>query len=371
MYHICDYCGEKEAIKQFKNGKWCCGEYTSQCPKIRKKNCEANIGRLSPKGMLGKHHSEETIKKKRTPFKNIVEIMKDTTYILLTTKEEYENKLLKLKFRCPQGHEYETRWDSFKAGSRCLKCSYKIGGEKKRTPFKDIVEIVKDTTYILLTTEEEYENQFSKLRFKCPVGHEFEMRWDSFKAGSRCTKCVNKIKGEKCRTQFKEIQQTVERRNYIILTTEEEYRIQFPKKLKFRCPQGHEYETRWDSFKAGSGCPKCSKKEANKKLRIAAIKNIESRCGQCSPAYSPKACKLIDEYGEKNNYNFQHAENGGEFRIKGLGYYVDGYDKEKNVVIEIDERHHFDRHGNLSKRDVQRQKEIEEFLGCEFIRLKI
>ena len=77
----------------------------------------------------------------------------------------------------------------------------------------------------------------------------------------------------------------------------------------------------------------------------------------------------IEEYGEKNGYHFQHAMNGGEYYIKELGYWVDGYDKEKNAVIEYDEKHHFVR-STSKKKDVERQKQIKEFLGCKFIRIK-
>lgn len=114
--------------------------------------------------------------------------------------------------------------------------------------------------------------------------------------------------------------------------------------------------------------------EHKKKLRLIAIKRVEENIkngGQIHPFYNPEGCRLIDEYGKENGYNFQHAENGGEFRIKELGYWVDGYDEEKNIVIEIDESFHFDSEGNLSKRDIERQTEIEDFLKCKFIRIKI
>jgi len=61
--------------------------------------------------------------------------------------------------------------------------------------------------------------------------------------------------------------------------------------------------------------------------------------------------------------------NGGEYHIKELGYWLDGYDKENNVVYEFDEKHHFDKNGNLSEKDITRQQEIELLLGCKFIRI--
>ena len=76
-------------------------------------------------------------------------------------------------------------------------------------------------------------------------------------------------------------------------------------------------------------------------------------------------------YKKQYGYNFQHALNGGEFHVKGIGYLVDGYDKNKNIVLEIDEPHHFDIYGNLKLRDIERQREIENFLHCKFIRIPL
>lgn len=110
--------------------------------------------------------------------------------------------------------------------------------------------------------------------------------------------------------------------------------------------------------------------ETKRKMRLSAIKRIErdSNSGfPIFPNHNPNACKLIEHYGKQNGYNFQHAENGGEFYIKELGYWADGYDKEKNVWIEVDEKSH----KYKKQKDIQRQKEIEQFLKCKFIRIKI
>lgn len=119
---------------------------------------------------------------------------------------------------------------------------------------------------------------------------------------------------------------------------------------------------------------KKASKETKRKQRLAAIERIEKNIkngGQLAPNYNPRGCGLINECGKENGYNFQHAENGGEFYIEELGYWLDGYDKEKNVVVEIDELHHFGSGGNLSEKDTKRQEEIEKFLGCEFIRIRV
>ena len=84
--------------------------------------------------------------------------------------------------------------------------------------------------------------------------------------------------------------------------------------------------------------------------------------------YSHKACKFIENLNKEKGWNLQHAENGGEYSI--CGYFVDGYDKERNIVFEYDERAHYkDRENNILKdKDIQRQQNIINELHCEFWR---
>jgi very-short-patch-repair endonuclease len=51
-----------------------------------------------------------------------------------------------------------------------------------------------------------------------------------------------------------------------------------------------------------------------------------------------------------------------------LGYFVDGYCKETNTVYEIDEKKH--RESRQKLRDYSRQREIESYLHCKFIRIE-
>lgn len=101
------------------------------------------------------------------------------------------------------------------------------------------------------------------------------------------------------------------------------------------------------------------------KARCLYIEKIKRDYGidQIIPAFNPSACKIIEKYGEQNGYKFQHALNGGEFYIENLGYWVDGYDKEQNTVIEYHER----RHKYQTERDENRKKQIIDHLNCNFI----
>lgn len=138
-----------------------------------------------------------------------------------------------------------------------------------------------------------------------------------------------------------------------------------------------EWREKFSNNRKGKNNPMFGKKhspESNRKRRIKMIEYKENHFknkGQMNPMYNQEACRLIEQFNKKYGFNFQHAENGGEYHIKELGYWVDGYDEEQNIVIEVDEKHHFDFYGNLSEKDLNRQKEIENFLNCQFIRIRI
>jgi hypothetical protein len=82
--------------------------------------------------------------------------------------------------------------------------------------------------------------------------------------------------------------------------------------------------------------------------------------------YNPNACTYFDSLNVQNNWKLQHALNGGE--IMCVGYFLDAYDKERNIVVEYDEPKHYDVYGNLKQKDVLRQQRIITHLGCKFFR---
>ncbi len=128
--------------------------------------------------------------------------------------------------------------------------------------------------------------------------------------------------------------------------------------------------------------------ETRRKMREGALERIRKNHGQINPNYNPRACQIIDLYNKIYGYNLIHAESPatevylndkvrrnnddgtGECFIEELKFWVDGYDPIRSVVIEYDEHRHYNIDGKLKKRDIDRQKQIEEFLGCTFIRVK-
>jgi len=106
--------------------------------------------------------------------------------------------------------------------------------------------------------------------------------------------------------------------------------------------------------------------ESKRKMRLSAIARINKKLAggvQIFPSYNTQSIYHIEQYAKENGLCFQHAENGGEFYIKELGYWVDGYDSANNTVIEYYEN----RHKYTKEKDEQRMIEIIEFLKCKFI----
>ena len=97
--------------------------------------------------------------------------------------------------------------------------------------------------------------------------------------------------------------------------------------------------------------------ETKLKLRKSRCKWIKQHYG--GPQYNPKACKYLDKLNKEKGWDLQHALNGGEYSF--LGYFVDGYDKDKNIIVEYDEPKHYTINDTLKEKDLKRQNNIIKF----------
>ena len=98
--------------------------------------------------------------------------------------------------------------------------------------------------------------------------------------------------------------------------------------------------------------------EQKEKIRVSTVLYLKNTNNQFAPRYSKKSIEYIQNLNEVNNWNLQHAENGGEYEVGG--YFLDGYDKELNIAFEYDEKKHYSDPANniLSDRDIERQEFI-------------
>jgi len=108
--------------------------------------------------------------------------------------------------------------------------------------------------------------------------------------------------------------------------------------------------------------------EYRKKRRLITQQFLKQNYGKSGLiSYNKRACEFIDYINKKFNLKFQHATNGGEYNVSG--YFLDGYDREKNIVFEYDEKYHYDTSNNLKEKDRKRQDNIiQEISPIEFWR---
>lgn len=103
---------------------------------------------------------------------------------------KYINANVENLIKCSEGHIYKSKYSYFYSGNRCPICY----GNKKLT-YEFVKEKIEKEGYELLSKE--YKNIKSKLKVRCPEGHEYPVIYDNFKKGKRCKKChVKKINGE-------------------------------------------------------------------------------------------------------------------------------------------------------------------------------
>lgn len=89
--------------------------------------------------------------------------------------DEYENEDTYMNFVCRCGNQFSSTMASFKSNNKvCKDCYIKNQSIRQRANFDLIKEKVKNTTSKLVSTPEDYVNQYSKLTFKCPCGKRYE-----------------------------------------------------------------------------------------------------------------------------------------------------------------------------------------------------
>jgi len=110
---------------------------------------------------------------------------------------------------------------------------------------------------------------------------------------------------------------------------------------------------------------------ARRKIKIARLRELEDRYGkyQLVPNYNKNSIPIIENYGKKHGYTFQHAENGGEVFFRKAAAWADGYDEEKNVIIEYYEKSHYLNNKTLNEKTIMREKILQQLLECTIIRI--
>ena len=103
---------------------------------------------------------------------------------------EYINNKTKLDIICDKGHEWHPTFDNFiNKNRRCRKCADIQNGLNQKLPWNEILNRVEPYGYKMVSVENDYINQDSKLKAYCPNGHMYEFSLNNFQQGKRCSMC--------------------------------------------------------------------------------------------------------------------------------------------------------------------------------------
>ena len=61
------------------------------------------------------------------------------------------------------------------------------------------------------------------------------------------------------------------------------------------------------------------------------VRKLKSVGSHFTTMFNIRGCKYFDKLNKERDWNLQHAMNGGE--IKMIGYWLDAYDKQKNIIV--------------------------------------
>ena len=242
---------------------------------------------------------------------------------VLLNPEDYINSSTKnLKVMCGSCQRIHlVSYSSIRnSNGMCIDCGLEVTAAKQREKniqyyyvFKNICE---EMGYKLLSSEDEYENCYTKLRFICPKHGEQAVSYAKFSSGQRCPLCGREAIADFHRLTPSDVKKRINAVNGNVLLNPEEYIGNSELNLKIRCSCGNVYKTSLVCYESGTNrCPTCAKSESRGEFIIR--KYLEKINIEFVPQYKFDDCR--------------------DLRPLPFDFYLPSY----NLIIEFDGLHHF------------------------------
>jgi hypothetical protein len=160
-------------------------------------------------------------------------------------EDKYINSAHPMRYKCSCGIEAKITYSEFKVRKLCKgNHTFKISQEQADEYFQEHGCKLLDT----------YVNIKTPMKYICCCGGQYQITMNEFKQGKRCKKCGIEKSSKTRTTDFQDIKELFEKRQYHLLSTS----YTAGDKLVSICPRGHDYTTTLSSFKFGFGCSKCA-----------------------------------------------------------------------------------------------------------------
>lgn len=165
----------------------------------------------------------------------------------------------KLKFKCAKGHNFEMSSDKMLRGQWCPGCKKDLirsSLEKKWLSAGDTIETLKkhalnnDGTCL----SGKFTGPGKKYLWQCANGHNWSAEWKRVKKGSWCGVCANRAITEKLKVSIEVFKKIADKNGGVLLS--KEYGGA-KSKLKFKCKNGHVFESLATNISRGHWCRYC------------------------------------------------------------------------------------------------------------------
>lgn len=211
---------------------------------------------------------------RRMTMERIQEIARQKGGVCLS--REYTGRDDKAKWRCANGHEWETFFRNVMSGTWCPKCSkssvYNRNNRSRVLTIQDMQQAAKVNNGECLS--EVYINNITKLRWRCFVGHEWNAVPSSIRQGSWCPECAKISLGKARLYTIEDVCSFAKEKNGACLSS---VYVNSREKLRWRCEKGHEWEACFGNIKTGHWCPVCARARVwiirKSRIALSEVKN--------------------------------------------------------------------------------------------------
>lgn len=161
-----------------------------------------------------------------------------------------------------------------------------------------------------------YLNAITKLRWQCGSGHQFEASPNSVKSGHWCPQCAREKAGDSQRLGMTFFNDLAEERGGSCLSTN--YKS-IKSVLKWRCSQGHEWESRADVVKNGGWCSKCGGFTHEELVRSILETSLMKKFPKARPSW------LVNSRGNRMELDGFCEELRLAFEYQGIQHYKESH----------------------------------------------
>lgn len=225
----------------------------------------------------------------------------------------YQNANTKIQIVCPHHGSFWQRPNDHLRGFGCSKCGSKRSVQTRRITTKTFVrraERIHGKQYDY--SKVRYVSAHEKVHILCPRHGAFNQTPNTHLNGAGCPVCGTNRSAAATAFTTKEFI----RRSRLIHGDRYDYSstqyVSAHKKVTVTCPKHGIFEQIASKHLQGHGCKLC-----------------------CRRNHSNKALRWLKNISRRENIYIQHAENGGEYKIPGTRFYVDGFCEATNTVYEF------------------------------------